>query len=106
MNIFKRIKYYFMWRKAISMAEDAHYATGLRYYVIPSNDGKLMVIDRGNFRTLKHKGYIKSTATVHDLLSECFYHTAYANGSQSMHPEILEIKRKIYWQWAQRFASK
>ena len=106
MNIFKRIKYFFMWHKAIRMADDAHYSTGIRYYVMPSTDGKLMVIDRRNFRLLKKKGYISSLATVGHMTAECFYHTGYANGTHCIHSDVLKLKRKQYWQWAQRFASK
>lgn len=103
--MFKRIKYYLMLRKAIMMADAAHEQDGHRYYVMPTQDGKLAVMDRTNFRILKRKGYINRTATVTGLLNECFYHTAYANGNGKMPDDVRKDKRRVFWLWV-KYACK
>lgn len=94
-----------MLRKAIMMAEAAHEQNGHRYYVMPTSDGKLAVMDRTNFRILKRKNYISRNATLGQLLTECFYHTAYANGNGVMPDDVRKNKRRAFWLWA-KYAHK
>jgi hypothetical protein len=88
-----------MYREAIRKADRAHSKDGNRYYVMPSAEGKLLIMDRDNFRILKHKHYISRKATVQDLLNECFYFTPYRNGDCAITRDILDIKRKQYLSW-------
>lgn len=88
-----------MFREAIRKADKAHADDGNRYYVMPSSEGKLLIMDKTNFRILKRKHYISQKATVQDLLNECFYFTPYRNGDCAITPEILEIKRRQYSSW-------
>lgn len=92
-----------MYREAIRKADKAHADDGKRYYVLPSAEGKLLIMDRENFRILKHKHYINSRARVQDLVNECFYCTPYRNGDGALSPEQLSIKRKQYQSWCQAF---
>lgn len=101
MNIFQKLKATLRLREAVKKAEEAHSKTGERYYVMPlsGSDGKLIIMDRFNFRKLKQKGYITYSAHVRDLEMECFYFTAYPNGTHGMVPDVESIKRRQYYRW-------
>lgn len=75
MNIFKKIKAEIVYSLAVRKADNAHSENGERYYVMPSEDGRLVVVDRRNFRVLKRKNYIPKDASVADMQRECFYCT-------------------------------
>ena len=66
---------YLRYREAVEMADAAHAKDSDRYYIMPSMDGKLIIVDRKNFRLLKRKGYISKTATMGSTITECFYFT-------------------------------
>ncbi len=101
MNVFQKIKAGLRFREAVRKAEQAHQETGGRYYVMPlaGSKGKLIIIDRFNFRKLKQKGYITRNASVRDLERECFYFTPYRDGSSAITPETETIKRKQFFSW-------
>lgn len=101
MNVFQKIKAILRFDEAVQRAEQAHLKNGNRYYVVPSfaSRGKLIVMDRFNFRKLKQKGYITRNALVHDLERECFYFTPYRNGSSAISTELKKLKRKQYLEW-------
>lgn len=100
MNIFKRIRSALRFNEAVRQADKAHRETGERYYVMPNgNTGKLLIMDRFNFRKLKQKGYINRKASVSDLEAECFYCTPYSNGTGELPHGIGALKRKEYMDW-------
>ncbi len=99
MNIFRRFKDYLQIREAVRQAENAYMKNGERYYVMPSGDGKLIIMDRKNFRKLKQKGYISRKAMVGDLVSESFYFTPYGNGNGYISEECRKAKLKSYFSW-------
>ena len=100
MNIFKKLRASIRYKEAIRQADKAHKETGERYYVMPSSQiGKLIIMDRHNFRKLKQKRYINSKASVSDLQRECFYCTPYKNGSGKISEEVTELKKKQYYEW-------
>lgn len=101
MNIFQKLKATLRLREAVKKADEAHSNTGERYYVMPisGSDGKLIIMDRFNFRKLKQKGYITYSAHVLDLEKECFYFTSYRNGTCGIVPEVESFKRKQYYRW-------
>lgn len=101
MNVFKKFKTYLRYRKAVNKADEAHEKTGERYYVMPSSSKKktLLIMDRFNFRKLKHKGYITSKAFVADLERGCFYATPYRNGSAEFSTLVIEFKKRQYYAW-------
>lgn len=101
MNIFQKFKAALRIDAAIEKAENEYRKTGNRYYVMPYSDsnGKLIIMDRYNFRKLKQKGYINRNAFVRDLERECFYYTPYNNGSSAITPEIAKAKREEYFKW-------
>lgn len=97
MNIFKRIRASLRLNEAVRQADKAHKETGERYYVMPNgNNGKLIIMDRSNFRKLKHKRYVSYNVFVRDLEIECFYCTPYRNGNGKLSNEIIDLKRKQY----------
>lgn len=101
MNVFQKLKASLRLNEAVKKAEQAHRETGKRYYVMPyvGSKGHLVIMDRSNFRKLKQKGYITRNAFVRDLDRECFYFTAYRNGSSAIPPEIEKLKRGQYFSW-------
>lgn len=99
MNIFKRIKAEIVYSLAVRRADDAHHETGERYYVVPSLDNKLVIVDRKNFRALKRKHYVDNDATIAQIQKECFYCTPYSNGSGAMPTEIFLLKRAAFLDW-------
>lgn len=103
MNIFQKIKASLIYREAIRKADRAHNSDGGRYYVMPSAEGKLLIMDRKNFRIFKRKQYINSNATVKDMLNECFYCTPYRNGTEALPPLVVALKRKQYLSWCEAF---
>lgn len=108
MNVFQRLKASLRLDKAVKKAEQAHQETGERYYVMPfiGSKGHLVIMDRYNFRKLKQKGYITRNAFVRDLERECFYFTAYRDGSSAISPEIEKLKREQYFSWYEDAVKK
>lgn len=113
MNIYTKFVARLQLDKAIREAEEAHAKDGDRYYVMPTFGGKsgkpvLLILNRYNFRKLKHKGYIKPQAKVIDLLNECFYFTPKRGGDGYMDEHAKEVKRASYFSWyeAERKAIK
>lgn len=97
MNIFKKLRASIKLQEAIRQADKAHEETKERYYVIPTSDKKLAIVDRATFRKLKQKGYINSLIKVIDLERECFYCTSYSNGEGKLSDTIIKLKRKQYF---------
>jgi len=98
MNIFKKLRASIRLNEAIAQADKAHEGTGERYYVMPNGkSGKLIIMDRFNFRKLKQKGYLSRSTFVNDLERECFYCTPYKNGSGALPELIVKLKRKEYF---------
>lgn len=89
-----------LWR-AVSVADRAHRTNGHRYYVMPisRSNGKLIIMDRQNFRLLKMKGYIPNMALIANLEQECFYCTPYANGSGALTKKDTAFKASQYFKW-------
>lgn len=91
---------YLRYREAVIQANENHSKNGERYYVMPSHDSKgkilLVVMDRRNFRKLKHKNYISNKAKTSDLVSECFYCTPYRNGNGFLDSKGRKLKYKQY----------
>lgn len=99
---------YLKLRKAINTADELHASNKDRYYVMPGSDGKLIIMDRRNFRRLKAKHYIGKNVTLNDLRRECFYHTPYADESDTMPSDIRKERAEHYYAWAvaQRHINK
>lgn len=104
MNIFQKIRAYLQLREALREANNAHAKNGERYYVLPTSANsnekpRLIVMDRRNFRILKHKGYIPCKANVRDLVAESFYFTPYANGSGYITNDFFNRKKRQFYSW-------
>ena len=98
MNIIRKLRASIRLNEAVVQADKAHEETGERYYVMPNGkSGKLIIMDRFNFRKLKQKGYLSRSTFVNDLERECFYCTPYKNGSGTLTNDPLAIDniRKI-----------
>lgn len=99
MNIFRKFKAYLQLREAVRQADKAHAETGERYYVLPSIDGKLVIMNRINFRKLKQKSYINHKVKIVDLVAESFYFTPYADGNGYITKDFLQRKTESYYSW-------
>lgn len=99
MNIFKKIKAEIVYSLAVRKADNAHSENGERYYVMPSEDGRLVVVDRRNFRVLKRKNYIPKDASVADMQRECFYCTPIGMFKGEMPADIIALKHSAFLDW-------
>lgn len=97
-NAYNDFKDYLRYRRAVQMADEAHAKDKDRYYVMPSMDGKLLVMDRKNFRNLKKKGYIAKNATMQNAIDECFYYTPRI-GSEGIPEPLRKQKYGEYRNW-------
>lgn len=98
-NFIRHFRDYLKLREAVKTAEQQYAKNPDRYYVIPSTDGKLLIMDRKNFRRLKRKHYISNNVTLNDLRRECFYYTPYANGTEAITPEERKERAEAYYAW-------
>lgn len=101
LNIFVKMKAALRLVEAVRRANKTHESTGNRYYVMPTSgtSGKLIIMDRYNFRKLKQKHYINRNATQMNLEAECFYCTPYNNGTGKLSPKAKSLKRESYYSW-------
>lgn len=107
MNIFKRFRAVLRLKEAVRQADKAHKETGERYYVMPNGDsGKLIIMDRFNFRKLKQKRYVSPNVFVSDLERECFYCTPYRNGNGALPAEAVTMKRRQYMEFVAKNSKK
>lgn len=105
MNLLQKFFAFLQLREAVRKADRAHAASGRRFYVMPSvvnGRRRLLILDRANFRLLKQKRYIPGRPFVRDLVAECFYSTPYADGSASLTPSLLALKRRQYFDWVEK----
>lgn len=105
MNPLQKFFAFLQLREAVRKADKAHAVSGHRFYVMPSvvnGRRKLLILDRANFRLLKQKRYISGRPFVRDLVAECFYSTPYANGSASLTPSVVALKRRQYFDWVEK----
>jgi hypothetical protein len=99
MNIFRRIKAFTLLYKAIEQADAAREKYGRRFFVMPTQDGKLVVMDKYDLRRLKVKHYIDKSTNVATLLQEAFYFTALGNGLGELDPQDRKIRARAYYKW-------
>lgn len=99
MNPFRKLKAFLILNEAISKAEAAREQYGRRFYVMPQQDGKLVVMDKYDLRRLKVKHYIDKGTNVADLLRDSFYFTAQGNGLEEMHPQDRKNRTRAYYKW-------
>lgn len=98
MNIFKKIKAEIVYSLAVRKADNAHSENGERYYVMPSEDGRLVVVDRRNFRILKRKTtYLKMRPL--PICKGVFLLHPYRNGEGEMPADIIALKHSAFLDW-------
>lgn len=97
---------YLRLREAVKKADKAYLQHGYRYYVMPSESGRLIVMDKRNFRILKRKHYINHRVTVRDIVSESFYFTPYRNGTGYLDEKGRKIKTGQYFSWCRYIREK
>ncbi len=70
-----RIKCELMYRKATEIADKKAYHNGCIYYVLPTESGKLMVINRQQYMEYRKLGLTPKDGQSKDLFHDCVYHT-------------------------------
>lgn len=82
---------------AIHMADKAHAQNGKRYFVMPDEKDRLIIMHRPSFKKLKNSGRMSYHAKVADLIRESFYFTPYSVSvkKQNDHPSSCEHKDQI-----------
>lgn len=99
-NWYRYLRDYLRLRNAIQTADEQHAKDGDCYFVMPSTDGTLLIMDRKNFKGLKRKHYIGQNVTLNDLKRECFYRTSYAGGRDPLSADDRQAKANSYYAWA------
>lgn len=93
--IIKRIKCEIMYRKATAAADYASRKKGGEvFYVLPTNSGKLMVMNRPMFEQFKKAHLTDKDFKARDLFKDCVYHTLCRskNGRRSRKRKFLRWK--------------
>lgn len=95
-------------REAVKKADNAYLKDNHRYFVMPTAglDGKLIVLDRNNFRELKRKGYINKNTSVKDLIRESFYYTPNSGGNDALPDFGKRVKAKSFFNWKEAIRLK
>lgn len=97
MNFFKRFKAMLRYKVAVNKANKAYQENGKRYYVLLNGSkGDLVIVDRINFRKMKHKKYFPLNMHIKHLEQFCVYHTPYADGSHPLSDSLRDVKRIQY----------
>lgn len=87
---------------AIRLADKTHARTGKRYFVMPDDKDKLIIMHRPSFRSLKHTGRMSYSAKIVDLKRESFYFTPYTfqcQEKEAITPTTMEAKRIMFHQY-------
>lgn len=75
-KIFKRIKCEIMYRQATAKADYASKKkNGEIFYVLPTQKGNLMIMNRSLFETFKRAKLVDNDMKVRDLFRDCVYYT-------------------------------
>lgn len=90
-KFFRKIKARVIYYNAVRLAQRCHEHNGGRYFVVATTGGKLLVMDKKNFRGLKRKHYLPDIGT-YEFTARCVYYTPNRSGVP-MGDELRE-KRK------------
>ena len=97
-KIFKRIKCEIMYRQATAKADLAAKKNhGDIFYVLPTQKGNLMIMNRSYFEAFKKTKLVDKDMKVRDLFRDCVYHTNCnsKNGKLSRKRKFLRWKGLI-----------
>lgn len=104
MNIFQQFYAFLHLRYAVRMADNAYKQYRHRFFVLPGEDGHLVVSDRKNFRGLRQKHWIRGAdyAKMRDVIGASFYYTGYANGDGFITGSERREKTMAYFRWYEK----
>lgn len=92
-NIIKRIKSELMYHRAVVMADRAQAKYGCDYFVMPTESGKLIIINKEEYRVFRNHKWTPKSVKTRDLYRECLYHT-------SCHSKKARVaKKRKYLRW-------
>lgn len=78
-KFFRRLKRKIVYYNAVRLANKCHEKSGYRYFVVADTKGRLVVMDKKNFRILKRKHYLPNVPT-NIFTDGCIYYTANRKG--------------------------
>lgn len=105
MKLFQKIrslKSRIQFNMAKRQAEEQHARTNERFYVIPSEKGKLVIMDRKNFRMLKRKKYFSQQMSTTNLMLQSYYYTPDRAGKNGMTPESVKARKEAFSLWKEK----
>lgn len=93
-KILKRIKCELMYWNAVQTANKLNRKMGVVYFVMPTESGKLMVMNYDEYVLYRKKGYTDKDLKPKDLFKESVYHTNCKSkaGKQHKHRKFLRWK--------------
>ena len=97
-GIFKRIRCEIMYRQATAKADCASRKNnGEIFYVLPTQKGKLMIMNRSLFEAFRKTRLVDSDIKARDLFRDCVYHTSCRSekGKRSRKRKFLRWKGLI-----------
>lgn len=74
-RLIHRIKCELMYRKATAAADKMASKDADVYYVLPTENGKLMIANRKQYMTFRKVGLTPKDGKPRDLFKDCLYHT-------------------------------
>ncbi len=104
MNIFTKFYAYLHLRWAVRLADKSYKKYNQRFYVLPGEDGNLVVSDRKNFRGLRSKHWIRGAyeTDMKGVTRKSYYYTPYANGNDPMPYTEYKVKMIAYYGWYEK----
>lgn len=85
-------------KHAIQKAEKAHRKNGERFYVMPDDRDRLIIMRRKGMRRLRRYGLMDNRVRVRDLVKESFYFTPNRAG-EGLADGQKEAKRLMYLEY-------
>lgn len=102
MKFLRELKSKMQFDKAVEQADKEYSKSRNRQYVVPDKDGKLIVMDRKNFRLLKRKSYMPAGMNTPTLMNASYYHTQDRGGNSPMSPEQVQKNKDSYVLWREQ----
>lgn len=88
-KFFKHLSAKLTLREAIRKTMMAHRVTGQRYYILPSNNGTLLITTRNEFRKLKRDKRIANDMNMMDVKAAAFFCTD--------NKDVIKVQEFMAW---------
>ena len=82
-------------QKSIRIADSKHRETNRRYYILPNNKHKLLVLSFSHIKKMRKLGMFSNRVNEANIIDECFYYTPNQWGNP-LSSKKRNIKRKMW----------